>query len=270
VSEDVWSERDTTPSAIEAALRGLLVRRHQEERAFVPPRVMNLVVVVDASSAARSRTGSSASGATTRRGSCCARSSGRRKLDAWATIGTDDAPKPGHIAVGARARRAAIGEQHLAKLDTIVDPLLVTDLATMCWAPHGIPRRRRAAPAGQIVLSTRRTEPDVPAALARADLSDDAYVVDLAWLRSTPWRERVAAAVDPPRCARARRSTRSVVRHRPTPRGRRSVLGWLARGWAGARLALGSAAELPGRAARAAARSRCAARRRAGAPGLAA
>ena len=43
----VWSARDTTPSAIEAALRELLGRRYQEDRAFVPARVLNLVVVVD-------------------------------------------------------------------------------------------------------------------------------------------------------------------------------------------------------------------------------
>ena len=47
MSEDVWSARDTTPSAIEAALRELLGRRYQADRTFVPARVMNLVVVVD-------------------------------------------------------------------------------------------------------------------------------------------------------------------------------------------------------------------------------
>ena len=36
LSDDVWSARDTTPSAIEAALRGLLTRRYRERRAFVP------------------------------------------------------------------------------------------------------------------------------------------------------------------------------------------------------------------------------------------
>ena len=35
-----------------------------------------------------------------------------------------------------------LGERHLAKLDTIVDPLVVTDIATLVWSPHGgIPRR---------------------------------------------------------------------------------------------------------------------------------
>ena len=45
---DVWRERDTTPSRIEAALREMFVERHKEERAFVPARVMNMVVIVDA------------------------------------------------------------------------------------------------------------------------------------------------------------------------------------------------------------------------------
>ena len=47
MSEDVWSARDTTPSAIEAALRELLGQRYQDDRTFVPARVMNLVVIVD-------------------------------------------------------------------------------------------------------------------------------------------------------------------------------------------------------------------------------
>jgi hypothetical protein len=47
MSEDVWTARDTTPSAIEAALRELLGKRYHDDRTFVPARVMNLVVVVD-------------------------------------------------------------------------------------------------------------------------------------------------------------------------------------------------------------------------------
>src|SRR5204863_5670133 len=47
-SDSVWSERDTSPGAIEAALRDLLRERHAESDAYVPARVLNLVVVVDA------------------------------------------------------------------------------------------------------------------------------------------------------------------------------------------------------------------------------
>src|SRR6476646_3039619 len=47
MTEEVWRERDTTPSKIEAALRHLLIERYHDEDAFVPARVLNLVVVVD-------------------------------------------------------------------------------------------------------------------------------------------------------------------------------------------------------------------------------
>ena len=78
---------------------------------------------------------------------------------------------------------------------------MVSDLATMVWSPHGndagIDALRRLA---QIILIDSQDEPDVEAALTRADdLTKDTYVVDLAWLRSTPWRERIAAAFDSPR-----------------------------------------------------------------------
>ena len=48
LTRDLWEERDTTPSHIEAALRGLLVRAHSTDEAIVPARVLNVVVIVDA------------------------------------------------------------------------------------------------------------------------------------------------------------------------------------------------------------------------------
>src|SRR5437016_14630701 len=45
--EDVWSEQDTTPSAVEEAFRRLLFERHAADAAYAPARVLNLVVVVD-------------------------------------------------------------------------------------------------------------------------------------------------------------------------------------------------------------------------------
>jgi hypothetical protein len=67
-------------------------------------------------------------------------------------------------------------------------------------------------------------------ALARAlELLESAYVVDLAWLRTTPWRERLAASFDPPR----RRAMLAhldgiAIRHRPTSRATALLLaGWL-------------------------------------------
>jgi Glucose-6-phosphate dehydrogenase subunit len=48
------------------------------------------------------------------------------------------------------------------------------------------------------VLIDSRDGPDAVTTLAHAtELAHDTYVIDLAWLRSTPWRERVAALFDP-------------------------------------------------------------------------
>jgi len=46
MSEDVWTAQDTTPSAIEAALRELIFKRHAQSDAYAPARVLNLVAIV--------------------------------------------------------------------------------------------------------------------------------------------------------------------------------------------------------------------------------
>src|SRR3954463_2949299 len=216
--DDVWRERDTTPSRIEAALREMFVERHKEERAFIPGPAMNVGVKVAADVRGEIENRLQRVGRYhPSRLVLCAVEEGRRKLDAWATIGTEDAPESGEIAVGRERVELLVGERHLAKLDAIVDPLVVSDLATMVWSPHGhseaVDSLRRLA---QIVLIDSSDEPDVHAALSRADdLADDMYVVDLAWLRSTPWRERVAAAFDSPRRRGELRAVSGVtVRHR--------------------------------------------------------
>ena len=150
VSEDVWSARDTTPSAIEAALRTLLGRRYQEDRSFVPARVMNLVVIVDRSFRGEVENRLARVGRYhPSRLVIAAVEPGRSTLDAYATVGTEDAEhRPGHIAVGRERVEIDVGPQHLKSLDTIVDPLLVSDLTTMVWAPHGHERGRSTRCAG--------------------------------------------------------------------------------------------------------------------------
>jgi hypothetical protein len=87
----------------------------------------------------------------------------------------------------------------------------------MVWAPHGhhagVQALRRLA---NIVLVDSQDDPEVAEAFGRAaDLARSAYVVDLAWLRSTPWRERVAAIFDPPPMRRSLGAIdKVVVRHR--------------------------------------------------------
>jgi glucose-6-phosphate dehydrogenase assembly protein OpcA len=219
VSEDVWSARDTSPAAIEAALRDLLGRRYQEDRTFVPARVMNLVVIVERGFRGEVENRLARVGRYhPSRLVIAAVETGRTEIDAWATVASEDAVhKPGHIAVGRERIEVDIGPQHLEHLDTIVDPLLVADLTTMVWAPHGhgegIDALRRLA---NIVLIDTQDEPAPRDAFERAaDLTGSAYVVDLAWLRSTPWRERVAATFDPAPMRRALGSIEKVtVRHR--------------------------------------------------------
>jgi glucose-6-phosphate dehydrogenase assembly protein OpcA len=237
MSEDVWSARDTTPSAIETALRELLGKRYQEDRTFVPARVMNLVVIVDRSFRGEVENRLARVGRYhPSRLVIAAVDEGRSQLDAVATVAADDAVhKPGHIAVGRERVEVEIGPQHVDSLDTIVDPLLVPDLTTMVWAPHGhheaVEAVRRLA---NIVLVDSQDEPEVAEAFERAaDLTRSAYVVDLAWLRSTPWRERVAAAFDPPGMRGALTSIVQVeVRHRRDS----TAAGVLFCGWLSSRL----------------------------------
>jgi glucose-6-phosphate dehydrogenase assembly protein OpcA len=105
----------------------------------------------------------------------------------------------------------------------------------LVWAPHG---HADAVDAllhlAQVVLIDSVNEPDAAAALKRAkELSGEAYVVDLAWLRSTPWRERVAATFDPPRFRDELMRIDSVtIRHHPESR----VAGVLFFGWLASRL----------------------------------
>jgi glucose-6-phosphate dehydrogenase assembly protein OpcA len=217
--DEVWSERDTTPARIEAALRDIVTEHYHTDHPFVPARVLNVVVIVESEFRGEIENRFERVGRYhPSRLVLCAVEQGRTTIDAWAGVGTEDAePKPGHIAVARERVEIELGPKHLSKLDTIVDPLLVSDLATMVWAPHGhtqaVDSLRRLA---QIVLIDSQDEPDVEGGLRRAsELSGDMYVVDLAWLRSTPWRERVAAAFDPPALRTALSSVSAVtVRHR--------------------------------------------------------
>ncbi len=241
--DQVWSAQDTSPGAIEAALRQLLVDFHAENQGYVPARVLNLVCVLDrqwAGEIANRLRGVGRYHAS--RTIVCAVDPRRTKLDATATIATDSEPTPGAFSLLRETVVVECGPRHLPHLDTIVDPLVVTDLATVVWSPHGHWDALASLTAlAQVALIDSVDDPDIDAALRRAGhFSEELYVVDLAWLRSTPWRERIAAAFDPP----ARRSALATisavqVRHHPdsTAAGL-LLLGWLASrlGWEPARM----------------------------------
>jgi glucose-6-phosphate dehydrogenase assembly protein OpcA len=120
---------------------------------------------------------------------------------------------------------------------TIVDPLVVTDLATLLWSPHGHPETVDSLlELAQAVLVDSLDDPSWREAIGRAcELRSRAYVVDLAWLRSTPWRERVAAAFDSQAMRAELEKVETVaVRHHPDSTVAAMLLvGWLASrlGW---------------------------------------
>ena len=232
MSEDVWAAHDTTPDAIEAALRELLRERHAANRTLAPARVLNLVVVVDRSWKGEianrlDRVGRYHASRTI----LCAVEEDRDTLDAVAAMTYDESPG-GSLSVMHEQVEIDMGPGHLARLDTIVDPVLVSELPTMLWAPHGHDEAvRTLLPMTDVILLDSEDEEDPSAGLKRAaDLLPSAYVVDLAWLRTTPWRERLAASFDPPaRRTALRKLERICVRHRATSKASAALLlGWLA------------------------------------------
>lgn len=236
MTEVLWSEADTTPDAVDAALRELLRELHAADQSLAPARVLNLVVVVD-----RERKGEIASRLErigryhASRTVLCAVEEGRSALDACAVMSLEE-PGPGAaLRVITERVEIDIGPCHLGHLNTIIDPVLVADLPTMLWAPHGH-EEAIVAVLGMIdaILLDSDERPDPAQAFAHVDeLLRAAYVIDLAWLRTTPWRERIAALFDPPDRRRwLREISRVEVRHREGSAASALLLG----GWLRARL----------------------------------
>jgi glucose-6-phosphate dehydrogenase assembly protein OpcA len=238
VSDTVWTAQDTTPPEIASALGDLLIALHAENPSYTPARVLNLVCVVDhewSGEVANRLRGVGRYHAS--RTIVCAVEPGRTTLDATASVASDVHPRPGEFALTRETVIVKVGRQHLEHLDTVVDPLVVTDLTTVVWSPHGYNEAVDALlRLAQVVLVASVDEPDTEEALHRpAELSRRAYVVDLAWLRSTPWRERIAATFDPPgRRPDLERISGVAIRHHPDSLAAGLLLiGWLASrlGW---------------------------------------
>ncbi len=235
-SDAVWSEEGTTPDRIEAAMRELLIERHAENDSFVPARVLNMIAFVD-----REWSGEIANrlrGVGRYHASrllVLSYDPRRERLDAHVSIAADGEPRPGELALLHETIVVEIGDRHLDDLITIADPLVVSDLPTLLWSPHGhheiVDELLELA---QSVLLDSVDEPDAREGIERARaVSEEAYVVDLAWLRSTPWRERLAAAFDPPRLRPELLAIESItVRHHPAS----TVAAMLFIGWLASRL----------------------------------
>jgi glucose-6-phosphate dehydrogenase assembly protein OpcA len=241
----VWGAEDTTPAAIEEALRDLLQQQHARDNAHAPARVLNLAVVVDREWRGEILNRLEQVGRYhASRTILCAVERGRETIDASVVMTVQDDAAPDGPTLTRERVLLDVGEKHLAALDTVVDPLVVTDLPTLIWAPHGHPEAVDALlHLAQVVLVDSVNEPDAASALRRAgELAQEAYVVDLAWLRTTPWRERVAATFDPPRWrAELLRIDRVTIHHRPDS----GVAGVLFLGWLASRLGWDAGALMP-------------------------
>ena len=231
MAEDVWSERDTNPDAIEAALRELLRERHAANPSLAPARVLNLIVVVDREWKGEianrlERVGRYHASRTI----LCAVEEGRDTLDATAVMAYNE-PSSG-IGVIHEQVEIDIGPEHLASLDTIVDPVLVSEMPTVLWSPHGHEEAVAVlSKMTDVFLLDSDDVADPRSALSRAgEKRESAYVVDLAWLRTTPWRERLAASFDPAdRLSYLSRLDRIAVRHQRSSTASALLLtGWLA------------------------------------------
>ncbi len=229
----VWSEQGTTPDKIEAALRKLLIEVHAEHADFAPARVLNMIAFVDrewSGEIANRLRGVGRYHAS--RMVVLSYEPNRERLDARVMIAAEDDPAPGELALLRETVVVELGDRHMDDLLTIADPLVVTDLPTLLWSPHGHHEIvSDLMPLAQAVLLDSVVEPDAREAVERAwELTDEAYVVDLAWLRSTPWRERIAALFDPAlaasRADAALRPSRSATMRPRRPPPHCSSAGW--------------------------------------------
>ncbi|HEV2819431.1 MAG TPA: glucose-6-phosphate dehydrogenase assembly protein OpcA [Solirubrobacteraceae bacterium] len=235
VVDSVWSARDTSPGAIDAALRRLVIEHTRTYLGTMPARALNLVSVVDAQWSGEIANRLSGVGRLApSRNVVCQVEPGRQTLDARATVSGTEGGRDG-VATLRETVVVSVGERHIEHLETIVDPLVVTDVATVVWSPHGHPEAVDALlPLTQAVLLDSHDEPDPTQALARVGrLAQGTHVVDLSWLRGAPWRERVAASFDPA-ARRAELATLDdvAVRHRVDS----TVAALLLVGWLAARL----------------------------------
>ncbi len=233
MTDAVWSAQGTTPEAVEQALRGLIVERHAEDGGFVPARVLNMIAFVE--SAWSGEIANRLRGVGRYHASrlvVLSYEPRRERLDARAMIASDGDPAPGELAPLRETIIVELGERHLDDLLTIADPLVVSDLPTLLWSPHGHPEAVQALLGlAQAVLLDSVDEPVWREAIDRAaELAGVLYVVDLAWLRSMPWRERVAAAFDPPALRSELRDIVSleVTHHPDSTVAAMLLIGWLA------------------------------------------
>lgn len=258
MSEARWGERDTTPEQIDAALRELLRERHASDQALVPARTLNLVVIADREWRGEivnrlERVGRYHPSRTI----LCLVEEGRPSIDASVVVSDGD-HDDGTVGVMHENIEILVGDRHLGRIDTIIDPVIVPELPSVLWSPHSRDEAVESLLGMIDVILVDTDDPvnfDGPGAGMRRSaelLESDVYVVDLAWLRTIAWRERLAGAfADPARIGQLRQLKRLYVRHNPSSVVSSLLLtGWLASrlGWTPGTLEQSRGGELIGTA----------------------
>lgn len=234
-ADHVWSSDDTTIEQISDALTHLLsASANQQRRA--PARMLNLVVVVDRAGRDRlvqrlDRVGRYHAS----RAIIVVVEPGRQTLGAWASMSCDMPETPGGVARSRERIELSMGEDDASHLSTIVSSLLVTDVQTLAWTvDHAALVADEFDEFADVVLV------DSGAGAVLADGFDAAlrhgdalHVVDLAWMRSQHWRERIASTFVAPQ-HRALLDDIATVEVRIGKRSR--AAGLLLAGWLGSRL----------------------------------
>jgi glucose-6-phosphate dehydrogenase assembly protein OpcA len=234
--DTAWSAQDTTPDAIEAALRKLTAEKHAQDDGSVPARVLNMLVFVKREH--RDEIAQRLRGVGRYHASrtvILSYEPRRERLSARLTVAADGARAPGEPRLLREIVLVEIGERHVDDLPTIADPLVISDLPTLLWLPYHHPAGADALlELAQATLIDSIEEHGWGKAIERAcALAEQVYVVDLAWLRSTPWRERLAALFDPADMRPALQSLARVeIRHHPDS----TVTAILFVGWLASRL----------------------------------
>lgn len=201
-SPGVWSARDTTPGEIESALLKLMHERASGGSGSVqaPARVLNMVVVIDKEWKGEiSNRLDRISHDNPARTILVVVEEGMEGLNAMATLIHDTPGELGTNTVFRERIEIECGAEQLDHLDTIVYPVLATEVGTIVWSPHGHPEAVDSLRGlASTVLIDSLDYPTWREAISRiTELSAFTEVSDLAWIRSVPWRERVAAAFDP-------------------------------------------------------------------------
>lgn len=227
-----WAQSDTTPAAVDQALRELLYARHTVALPEPMDRTTNLVAAVDdgwTNEVAHqlSQTGTAQPSRTI----VLSVKEGQQAIDARAKLQLQPAGPRGSRMELHEYVVLDVGLAHLEHVESLVAPLLLRTLDTIAWCPHGHHDvlRDLAAICDGVLLDSDGREGHQAALDAALDLNTLAHVVDLAWLRSAPWRARLAESFDPPqrRTALQHVSTLEVRHHQASTASALLLAGWL-------------------------------------------